>query len=821
MLSNEVLIRISKEAGAPVARVEAAIRLLEEGGTVPFIARYRKEATGNLDEVKIRDIDERRAYYTDLDQRRTRVLASIEKQGKLTGDLKQQILACYSKGELEDLYLPYRPKKKTKASLAIERGLEPLAAYIMDQAGEEPAEAFAQQFVSTEKEVPTAEEAVDGALHIVAERISENPDYRKQLRGRMFAEGMVRARVVPGKESEKTKYEMYYSFEETVQKIPSHRMLAIRRGKRENVLTYSIEVDGEKTIAAILSAVIRDPQSQFAPLIERAARDAYSRLLEPSIQNEVRSALRESAESEAIKVFEDNLRTLLLAPPAGQLGVIGVDPGQRTGSKLAVVDQTGKFLENQTIYPTEPKKDLEAAEKILTDLIQKYNVRGIAIGNGTGSRETESFVRSIVEKLQLDMFVVVVNESGASVYSASPRAREEFPKVDITVRGAISIARRLQDPLAELVKIDPKSIGVGQYQHDVDQKELKQSLEAAVESCVNRVGVDLNTASVDLLRYVSGIGEKLAQGIVAYRDQHGVFRSRMQLREIEGLGEKTFEQAAGFLRIKDGDDPLDRTAVHPESYPVVVRIAGSIGIPVAELIENRANVNSIDFHAFENDIGKYTLADIRDELLKPGRDPRDVFVVAKFREDVKEITDLTEGMELEGAVTNVTNFGAFVDLGVHQDGLVHISELSHKYVQDARQAVKVGDIVKVKVIGVDTTMKRISLSMKAAIPKPKPLPRRRTQKVPDAIQQPREAAVAVAARGPSNNDNPRPADRRDRRPSPPPSQQRRERPARHEQPPREQQGQRTLRPTVETTPPPKQSMEEKIRLLQEKFGRTR
>ncbi len=839
MLSNEVLIRISKEAGAPVSRVEAAIKLLEEGGTVPFIARYRKEATGNLDEVQIRDIDEMRGYYGELEVRRARVLASIQKQGKLTDDLKQKISACYSKSELEDLYLPYKTKKKTRASLALERGLDPLAQYIMEQAGEEPAEAFAQQFVSMEKEVPTAEEALEGALHILAERIAENPAYRKQLRERMLAEGLVRAKVVPGKESEKTKYEMYYSFEETVPKIPSHRMLAIRRGKRENILTYAIEVDAEKTIAPILSEAIRDPQSQFAPLLERSVRDAYARLLEPSIQNEVRSMLRERSESEAIRVFDDNLRTLLLAPPAGQLGVIGIDPGQRTGCKVAVVDQTGKFLENQTIYPTEPKKDLEGAEKILTESIQKFNVRGIAIGNGTGSRETEAFVRSLTGKLQLDIFVVVVNESGASVYSASKRAREEFPDLDLTVRGAISIARRLQDPLAELVKIDPKSIGVGQYQHDVDQKNLKQSLESAVESCVNRVGVDLNSASVDLLRYVSGIGEKLAQGIVAYRDQHGLFRSRRQLREIEGFGEKTFEQAAGFLRIKDGDSALDRTAVHPESYPVVERIAGSIGVPVNELIENPEKVNTIDFQAFENDVGKYTLADIRDELLKPGRDPRDKFVVAHFREDVKEIADLKEGMELEGVVTNVTNFGAFVDLGVHQDGLVHISELSHKYIQDARQAAKVGDIVKVKVIGVDTTMKRISLSMKAVMPKPQPPPRRRKPAEPARSPQPREAVTVASGPGipPQPGRQGRP-DRQDRqvrqgrqgRPegrTERPPQQRRERPPQQLQSAsrdRDAQAQRTPRPAVETTTPPpaaKLSMEEKIRLLQEKFGRTR
>jgi uncharacterized protein len=806
MFNSEILLRISKEAGAPVSRVETTIKLLEEGATVPFIARYRKEATGNLDEVKIRDIDEGRQYYKDLEARKATVLASIEKQGKLTEELRAKIDATFSKNELEDLYLPYKPKRKTKASVAVERGLEPLANYIWEQAGEQPVGEFAQQFINPEKEVPTVEVALEGALHIVAERIAETPQIRKQLRDLMLQEGKVRARVVTGKETEKTKYEMYYNFEETVPKIPSHRMLAIRRGTREGVLTFTIDVDNDKFIASLLPRVMRDPQSQFAPLLESAARDAYERLLLPSIQNEVRSILRERAESEAITVFEENLRTLLLAPPAGSLGVIGVDPGQRTGCKIAVVDETGKFLENQTIYLTEPKQDLEGAEKTLLDLVQRHNVRGIAIGNGTGSRETDSFIRSTVEKNKLDVFIVVVNESGASIYSASKRAREEFPKLDVTVRGAISIARRLQDPLAELVKTEPKSIGVGQYQHDVDQRKLKRSLAAAVESCVNRVGVDLNSASADLLKYVSGIGDKLAQSVVAFREQNGLFRNRSQLRDIEGFGDKTFEQSAGFLRIKGGENPLDRTAVHPESYPLVDRMAASLGISVAELIENPAQINSIDFKALESEAGKFTTADIREELLKPGRDPRDKFVVPRFREDVKEIADLKEGMELEGTVTNVTNFGAFVDLGVHQDGLVHISELSHKYVQDARQAVKVGEIVKVKVIGVDPTMKRISLSMKAIMPKPVRRPRRKKAKpgpVPVATAVPVGDGVEAPTAGPIQAKAPRPQ-RPPRKPAAAPAQV------------------RAPKPSVETVPPPpKQSMEEKIRLLQEKFGRAR
>jgi uncharacterized protein len=804
MFSSEVLLRISKEVGAPVARVETTIKLFEDGATVPFIARYRKEATGNLDEVKIRDIEERRQYYTELEARRTTILNSIEKQGKLTDDFKAKILSLYSKSELEDLYLPYKPKRKTKATVALERGLEPLAAYLWEQTGDQPAGEFAEKFINLEKEILTIESAIEGALHIIAERIAETPEFRKQLREMMQAEGKVIAKVVQGKETEKTKYEMYYNFEETVGKIPSHRMLAIRRGTREGVLNHSIEVDNAKFIAALLPQIIRDPQSRFAPFLESAARDAYERLLLPSIQNEVRSMLRERAESEAINVFEENLRTLLLAPPAGHLPVTGIDPGQRTGCKVAVVDETGKFLENQTIYPTEPKQDLEGSEKTLLDLFQKHNVRGIAIGNGTASRETDAFVRSVVAKHGLDVFVIVVSEAGASVYSASKRAREEFPKLDVTVRGAISIARRLQDPLAELVKTEPKSIGVGQYQHDVDQKKLKRSLSAVVESCVNHVGVDLNSASTDLLKYVSGIGDKLAQNVIEFRDQHGLFKSRTQLRDIEGFGEKTFEQAAGFLRIKGGENPLDRTAVHPESYPLVERMAAAAGIAVSELIENPHRIHSIDFKTFEAEAGRYTVGDIREELLKPGRDPRDKFVVPKFREDVKDITDLKDGMELEGAVTNVTNFGAFVDLGVHQDGLVHISELSHKYVQDARQAVKVGDIVKVKVIGVDATMKRISLSMKAIMPKP--------QRRPRVKKKPKPVPVAKEAAPPLPKPGQPPAGPAPKKP----------RPERQPQPQQAKPQVRPPRPPVEAVPPPhKQTMEEKIRLLQEKFGRAR
>jgi uncharacterized protein len=884
MLTTETLFRISKEVGASVSRVEATVSLLEGGATVPFIARYRKEATGNLDEVKIQDIDECRLYYTALEQRRQAILSSIESQGKLTDELREKIHSCFSKGELEDLYLPFKPKRRTKAGEALRLGLGPLADYIWEQTGNEPVGVYAERFVSPpepkvetlpeaaveappapvsevqpepvveqpaeevaseaaavsegtatpeqpveaapepakpqavpapppkptiKRRIDSVEEAIDGALHILAERVSENPGFRKQLRDKLMLEGVVRASVVPGKESEKTKYEMYYKFEETVPKIPSHRILAIRRGTRENILSYTIETDAEKFIAMMLPVVIKESTSQFAPFLERAVRDGFERLMLPSIRNEARAVLKDRAEEEAIKVFEDNLRTLLLSPPAGPIGVIGIDPGIRTGCKVAVVDPSGKFVESQVLQLSDPNKDVEGAEKILTDLVQKHGIRAITIGNGTFSREAEAFVRTSVQKGSLDCFVVVVNEAGASVYSASKRAREEFPELDVIVRGAISIARRLQDPLAELVKIEPRSIGVGQYQHDVDQKKLKKSLEGAVGSCVNRVGVDLNTASEDLLKYISGINARLALNIIAKRQESGGFRSRAQLREIEGFGDKTFEQAAGFLRIKDGDNPLDRTGVHPESYPVVEKIAASLHVSLDQLIGHSDRVNSADFRSLEAEAGRFTLADIREELLRPGRDPRDKFVAPKFRDDVKEVVDLQEGMELEGRVTNVTNFGAFVDLGVHQDGLVHISELSHRYIQDAREAVKVGDVVKVKVIGVDQGMKRISLSMKALMPKPPRPPRRKKGKP--------EQRPAAAAAPPQQGQHAKPApERKPMREARPPQKPRPEagpRPADGNKP-------RPQKPPVErTTPaPPKLTMEEMIQALQAKFS---
>ncbi len=777
-MRSEITRRINQDVGVSLPRIEATIRLIGEGATIPFIARYRKEATSNLDEVKIREIADRYIHYGEMGERREAILSTISDQGKLTEQLREKIVNCFAKNELEDLYLPYRPKRKSKASVARQKGLEPLADCIEHQDDETTPEERALEFLSFERRVPTVAAAIEGSLHIVADRVSENADYRLWLRAMMFKEGAVQARVTKAKKEEKTKYSMYYQYDEPVARIPSPRMLAVRRAAREKVLTFSIQVDHERALSELKSRFTIKPDSAYGAMMERAIEDGYHRLMEPSIQNEVRRDLHEGAEREAIKVFEDTLQSLLLAPPAGQIGVVGIDPGLRTGSKMAVVDMTGKFLEHQTIFVAEPKKDLEASEKILVELVGKHQVRGLVIGNGTGSRETQAFVRSIVEKNGLNVFTVVTNEAGASVYSASVQARREFPNLDVTIRGAISIARRLQDPLAELVKIDPKSIGVGQYQHDVDQKKLKFSLAATVESAVNRVGVDLNTASVDLLKYISGISERMARTIVQYRDAHGAFTSREQLREIGGLGDKTFEQAAGFLRIKDCSNPLDRTAVHPESYGIVAKMAESVGLTVADIVERPDRINTIEFSDFEQDAGRLTLNDIRAELLKPAQDPRKAFAVPSYRDDVREFTDLKEGMELEGTVTNVTDFGAFVDLGVHQDGLVHISELSHQYVSDARRNVHVGDVIKVKVIGVDAALKRISLSLKATLPKPEPRPR----------PKPRPKPKPRVGRG-------EPGDRK----------------------PRIRDASVGTRKRTQAAPPPELSMEEKIRQLQEKY----
>ena len=714
-LSPEILLHIAQTLNLPLRGLVAVIELLDDGGTVPFIARYRKEATGNLDEVQILSIEEKLAYFRDLADRRATILASIAEQGKLTEELKARIEATLDKAELEDLYLPYKPKRRTKATIAREKGLEPLAQYLWaQQAAEQPLEAFAATFVNAELGVATVEEALEGARHIVAEWISEQADLRKALRQLVFDEGVVVSKKATDAVDEQEKFKMYYEYSEPVKTIPSHRMLAIRRGEGENVLYFLIEVAPERAIALMQRHVLRQPGDQtgdWTPQLELAIDDAWKRLLNSSIQGEIRLELKRRSDTEAIRVFRDNLYNLLLAPPAGPISVLGIDPGLRTGCKVAVVDETGKLLAHDVFYLHTLKHGNSEATPKLEALLRQHNVRAIAIGNGTAGRETDAFVREFLREKNLDkIFSVTVSEAGASVYSASPVARQEFPDLDLTVRGAISIARRLQDPLSELVKVDPKSIGVGQYQHDVDQRQLQESLETVIESCVNKVGVDLNTSSWTLLRFVAGITERTAQNIVSFRNEKGSFRSRMQVLEVPGIGPKTFEQAAGFLRIRGGDNPLDGTAVHPESYPVVEQMASSLKASVRQLIEEPKLLEKVDRAQLA--AGSFTVDDILAELRRPGRDPRDQFVAPSFDEGVREIGDVEPGMVLEGVVTNVTKFGAFVDIGVHQDGLVHISELSNRFIKEPSEAVKTGQIVKVKVLGVDLKAKRIALSIK-------------------------------------------------------------------------------------------------------------
>ena len=714
-LSPEILLHIAQTLNVPMRGLVAVIELLDDGGTVPFIARYRKEATGNLDEVQIRDIEEKLNYFRDLVERRETILASIAEQGKLTDELKARIEGTLDKSELEDLYLPYKPKRRTKATIAREKGLEPLAQYMWAQQNTtEPLEAYAPTFVNAELGVANVEEALEGARHIVAEWISEDADLRKALRTLVFDEGVVVSRKVTDAQDEQEKFKMYYEYNEPVKTIPSHRMLAIRRGEAENILYFLIEVENERALGILRSRVLRDT-GDWTPQLNLAIEDAWKRLLNSSIQGEIRVELKRRSDTEAIQVFRDNLYNLLLAAPAGPISVLGIDPGLRTGCKVAVVDATGKLLGHDVLYlHTSKHGNAESAPK-LAAMLSRHNVRAIAIGNGTASRETDAFVREFLREYKIDsIFSVTVSEAGASVYSASDVARQEFPDLDLTVRGAISIARRLQDPLSELVKVDPKSIGVGQYQHDVDQRQLQDSLNATIESCVNKVGVDLNTSSWTLLRYVAGISERTAINIVNFRNEKGAFRSRQQVLEVPGIGPKSFEQAAGFLRIRNGDNPLDSTAVHPESYAIVEQIAQLAGTTIDEIIRTPEALAKVDSSKIA--AGSFTLQDIMAELRKPGRDPRETFVAPSFKEGVNEISDVEVGMVLEGVVTNVTKFGAFVDVGVHQDGLVHISELSNKFIKDPAEAVKAGQIVKVKVMAVDLKAKRIGLSMKALMP---------------------------------------------------------------------------------------------------------
>ncbi|HEY6007845.1 MAG TPA: Tex family protein [Geobacteraceae bacterium] len=712
---QKILSFIATETGLGAGPVANSVALLREGATVPFIARYRKERTGELDEVQIRTIEERFAYFAELEERKATVLKSIAEQGKLTPELAARVEASRQKAEVEDLYLPFKPKRRTKATIARERGLEPLADLIAAQAlttGTPEETAF--PFIDPAKEVPDAAAALAGAGHILAERLADDADARALVRRLTGEQGMIVSRVAAEKKGAVTKFEMYYEWREPLREVPSHRMLAMRRGEKEEVLYLSITAPEEEILAGLTKRLVTR-KSIFAPLLEAVAKDSYHRLIAPSIEVELRLEAKERADEAAIRVFADNLKNLLLAPPAGAMRVLGVDPGVRTGAKLAAVDATGRFLGHATVYPfTGEAKAQEARRKFLR-LVETHAVEMVAVGNGTAGRETELFAARTLAQAGLAVPVVLVSEAGASVYSAAEIAREEFPDLDLTVRGAISIARRLQDPLAELVKIDAKSIGVGQYQHDVNQTALKKALDAVVESCVNYVGVDLNTASWALLAYVSGIGESLARAIVRHRDANGPFPSRRALCDVPRFGAKAFEQAAGFLRIRGGERPLDNTAVHPERYPLVERMATDLGLSLPALVADPALADRIELRRYVSDeVGLPTLRDIVVELKKPGRDPRASFSAVPFRDDVCELADLREGMVLAGVVTNVTAFGAFVDVGVHQDGLVHISHLARRFVKDPHGVVRVGEQVRVKVLAVDEARRRISLSIREA-----------------------------------------------------------------------------------------------------------
>jgi len=716
---------IAAELNLPASGVAAVVKLLAESSTVPFIARYRKEQTGGLDEVQIRAIDERRLYLAELADRRATVLGEIEKQGKLTPELAAKIRRCQSKADLEDLYLPFKPKRRTRAIIARERGLEPLAERIWEQPAEGEPAGEAQAFVDAAKEVPDVAAALAGARDIVAERIAEHAEVRRRVREAYTREGVIAVGKTREHEGKTTKFDTYASFREPVAGIPSHRYLAIRRGESEGVLRVDLELDTTTLLPQVAGLAGVKPASPWAGELQTAVADAVKRLLLPTVQTDVRVELKMQSDRQAVEVFAQNLRELLLAAPFGTRTVLGIDPGQRTGCKCAVVDDTGKLLEHTTVYLVQGEGALADAKRKVRDLLKKYGPSAVAVGNGTHGRETESFVRELLASESLGAVpCVAVSEAGASVYSASDVAREEFPDLDLTIRGAISIARRLQDPLAELVKVDPKSIGVGQYQHDVYQGLLAKRLDEVVESCVSSVGVELNTASAPLLARVAGIGPTLAKRIVDHRNAHGAFKSRKMLLEVAGVGPRTFEQCAGFLRIRGGEHPLDASAVHPERYGLVERIAADLGVAVTDLVGSEKAAQAIDARRYVGaEVGEFTMNDILSELKKPGRDPRASFEPPKFRDDVRTMDDLKLGMELEGVVTNVTAFGAFVDVGVHQDGLVHVSQLADRFVQNPSDVVKVGDKLKVRVLEVDLERRRISLTAKRGEALPRGGPR--------------------------------------------------------------------------------------------------
>ncbi|HEY9487428.1 MAG TPA: Tex family protein [Chryseosolibacter sp.] len=702
--------QITREFSLEQKNVKAVTELLSEGATIPFITRYRKELTGSMAEVMVANVRDRLEQLKELDKRREAVISSIEKQGKLTPELMQQVVVASTLAELEDIYLPFKPKRKTRASVAKEKGLEPLAQKIFEQE-KFNLEEFAQGFVDVEKGVNDLQEALEGARDIMAEWISENPDSRKKMRELFWKEGIIEAKVLKGKEAEGVKYKDYFEWKEPISKTPSHRLLALRRGEKESILALDIFPPEERAIDALERQFVKT-ENGAASQIKLAIKDSYKRLLRPSLETEIRMESKVKADEEAIRVFASNLKELLLSAPLGQRNVLALDPGFRSGCKLVCLDRQGKLLHYEAIFPNEPQREAAKSAAAIKHLVEKFDIEAIAIGNGTASRETETFVKNI--GLSNKVLIAMVNESGASVYSASEVARDEFPDKDVTVRGAVSIGRRLMDPLAELVKIDPKSIGVGQYQHDVDQFKLKQGLDDVVMSCVNSVGVEINTASKELLAYVSGLSPSLAKNIVEFRNQNGPFSSRDSLMKVPRLGEKVFEQAAGFLRIHQAANPLDASAVHPESYSIIEKMAQDLSCSVTDLMNSAELRKQLDLTKYITDkVGIPTLTDILTELEKPGRDPREAFEVFSFTDGVNSIKDLKIGMKLPGIVTNVTNFGAFVDIGVHQDGLVHISHLSDKFVKDPKEAVTVQQKVMVTVVEVDVPRKRIGLSMKS------------------------------------------------------------------------------------------------------------
>ena len=711
----DIIAKIARELGIRNNQAEAAVKLIDEGCTIPFIARYRKEATGALNDEVLRNLYDRLIYLRNLEDKKQTVLASIEEQGKLTEELKKQILAAETQVAVDDLYRPYRPKRRTRATIAKEKGLEPLANVIMLQMSKTPLEEEAAAYVDAEKGVESVEDAINGAKDILAEFVSDNADYRKHIRELTMKKGrLVSAAKDPEAESV---YEMYYEFDEALSKVAGHRTLAINRGEKEKFLTVKIEAPEEDICRYLEKQVITNTQGQMAPVLCEVVTDAYERLIAPAIEREIRSDLSEKAEDGAIKVFGKNLQQLLMQPPiAGQV-VLGWDPAFRTGCKLAVVDPTGKVLDTTVIYPTAPQNKVEEAKAVLKKLIAKYHITLISLGNGTASRESEQVIVQLLKEIPVQVQYIIVNEAGASVYSASKLATEEFPNFDVGQRSAASMARRLQDPLAEMVKIDPKSIGVGQYQHDMNQKKLSEALGGVVEDCVNRVGVDLNTASASLLEYISGISKVIAKNIVTYREENGSFTSRSQLLKVAKLGPKAYEQCAGFMRITGGKNPLDATGVHPESYAATKELLAKLGYTLED-VSNRSvvgiskKISDYKKLASELEIGELTLRDIVKELEKPARDPREDMPKPILRSDVLEMKDLTPGMVLKGTVRNVIDFGAFVDIGVHQDGLVHISQICDRYIKHPLEAVSVGDIVDVKVLSVDLKKQRIQLTMK-------------------------------------------------------------------------------------------------------------